>query len=931
MLTLLEREAELSAIRERIERAAVGSGGLVTIDGPPGIGKTQLLQAARRFASDAGATVLAAGGSPFERGLPYATIRQAFAGPELSDVTLTSLAAAAREVLEPSSATAREERTLLVVDALYRATVDLCERRPLVLTIDDGQWVDPPSLRFLSYLARRLDGLPALVFYAHRSSGAGLGAELHESFWAGVDPLSLSLEPLGREATAKLVRAALGGADEDFCDGCYRSSGGNPLLIRELLRALAARGFEPSSEGLTTLEEIGPAAVAQTVNVRLGQLRPEARRLAEAVVVAGERAPLKLAADLAGLDEEETREAATELHRAEILAPAGSVEFVHPLIRDALAAKIEPLAAADAHRRAAALLRDRRAPAEAVASHLLHVEAGGEPWRVEILREAAAHAGDAGDEDTAIAYLRRALDEPPPEELRATILIELATAEYGIDGEAADAHLEEALPLIRDERVRVTTEARLAAMRPGSAPSATMSRALAAIAELGEEDHALRLQLLALVDTAAMLAPEPAEPPADVLREMRAEARSGGPGARALVASLGYRDAWANVPAAEILRRVEPAFSGEWTTSLEIEGGPLAVGFLALLAADSRITARVADEWIREGRRSGRHAALGGAKMLSAFAHLLRGALEEARAEAEESLEICAGWGMRGVPVAHAAAAACGAALAQGDREGARRALERADCSDAEAGSVGLHGLLACRAELRAADGETRIALTELLEVGERFERLGGRNPALLPWRSRAATLMVELDEDRDRAKRLLREELELAHEWGTPRAIGRTLTAMALLAAGEERIELLARALNALEPAPAPLERATALIALGGALHAERSPTEAREPLRQALETAAECGAEPLVERARGALFAAGGRPRRDAIRGPRALTRRERRVAELALAGRTNKEIAEDLYLVPRTVEGHLSNAYRKLGIKSRTELATALTEPG
>jgi DNA-binding NarL/FixJ family response regulator len=115
--------------------------------------------------------------------------------------------------------------------------------------------------------------------------------------------------------------------------------------------------------------------------------------------------------------------------------------------------------------------------------------------------------------------------------------------------------------------------------------------------------------------------------------------------------------------------------------------------------------------------------------------------------------------------------------------------------------------------------------------------------------------------------------------------------------------------------------------VSLGGALRRDRQPSDAREPLRQGLELAAVCGAERLAEHARSELYASGARPRSDALSGVEALTPSERRVSELAAGGDSNKDIAQTLYVTPKTVEVHLSNAYRKLGIRSRRELPAAL----
>jgi DNA-binding NarL/FixJ family response regulator len=142
-----------------------------------------------------------------------------------------------------------------------------------------------------------------------------------------------------------------------------------------------------------------------------------------------------------------------------------------------------------------------------------------------------------------------------------------------------------------------------------------------------------------------------------------------------------------------------------------------------------------------------------------------------------------------------------------------------------------------------------------------------------------------------------------------------------------DEGLDHLREACAVLEHAPASLERAKALAALGEALRRARRPTDAREPLLKALELAEICGAGALVERTRAEIYATGARPRTSALHGVNALTASERRVADLAADGRSNRDIAQSLYVTPKTVEVHLSNAYRKLAIASRRELARAL----
>ena len=187
-------------------------------------------------------------------------------------------------------------------------------------------------------------------------------------------------------------------------------------------------------------------------------------------------------------------------------------------------------------------------------------------------------------------------------------------------------------------------------------------------------------------------------------------------------------------------------------------------------------------------------------------------------------------------------------------------------------------------------------------------------NPAAVDWRSQAALAHAALDQP-DAALALAREELELARRFGAARAIGIALRTLGVI--GDE-LDHLNEAVDVLAASPARLEHARALADLGVALRHRRRIVEAREPLRQALDLAIRCGATPLAERARTELLIAGARPRRPQLSGVDALTTNERRVAALAAEGRSNREIAQALYVSHKTVEKHLTAAYRKLGVE-------------
>jgi DNA-binding CsgD family transcriptional regulator len=227
------------------------------------------------------------------------------------------------------------------------------------------------------------------------------------------------------------------------------------------------------------------------------------------------------------------------------------------------------------------------------------------------------------------------------------------------------------------------------------------------------------------------------------------------------------------------------------------------------------------------------------------------------------------------------------------------------------------------RVPLLTALGRGKEAVAAADELAAHCEAMP--DPARLWWRSLKAEALDRLDR-REEAIDLAREELAVTRAFGAPWSLGRTLRVLGTLE-GDEGHARLREAVEVLEGSPARLEHAKALAALGSALRRARKPTEAREPLRRALELAGVCGADGLAEHVRSELYAAGSRPRRDALGGVESLTPSERRVVDLAAVGRTNRDIAQELYVTPKTVEVHLSNAYRKLGIRSRRELERAL----
>ena len=230
--------------------------------------------------------------------------------------------------------------------------------------------------------------------------------------------------------------------------------------------------------------------------------------------------------------------------------------------------------------------------------------------------------------------------------------------------------------------------------------------------------------------------------------------------------------------------------------------------------------------------------------------------------------------------------------------------------------------VLDTRARLRAIQGDTEGAIGDLEEVGKLLGAVGFRNAGFQRWRSQLALLLGA--DERERARALVASELADARELGVASSVGVALMASAVLAPiAAERASLWEQAVLSLERSPAQLELARALAGHGAELRRAGKRAQAREPLRRALELAARCGAEPLAAIAAEELSAADGRPRRRWLTGVDALTPSELRVARQAADGRSNREIAQALFVTTKTIEMHLSNVYRKLNISSREKL--------
>ncbi len=930
---LLERHAELDAIDRAVAAVTTGSGLTLIVEGQPGIGKSALLAAARDRAASTGLSVLAARAGDGELDYPWGVVRQLFEVELVScsvderAALLAEAAALAAPALGIAGPQAPEASEFATLHGLYWLAVNLTQRSPLMLVIDDLQWCDVESLRYVAYLSARLHELPVLLAVASRRTNA-IGAGRRELIAKlALEPAvaRLRLAPLSPGATRQLVRLRLGArAESSFCDSCHEVTGGNPFLLGELLADVEAERVEPIAGTAELVHRMTPDVISGSVLLRIAGLPAPALAIARAVAVLGAGATPARAARVAGIELDAAIGSLQALIDADILREEESISFSHPIVRASVYEDFPALERARWHERAARVLADQSAGVRDLTPHLLAAAPAGSGWLVARLRDAAEDARGRGAPDAAIACLRRALVEPPDPRQRLAVLRELGDAEAVRDPDASREHLSRALATCTDPRECGATALALGGVQAFagsfSAAAETIDNALRA---LGDEDGGLRASLEVELLNAAHW---------DTMTRPRT---------RALVAGLERRSAGGESldPRLHAYLAIVAAERGE-DRSVTLLNARRALESVPATSASSTairhvITAlAVCDElreaealalsWLADAQRRGHLLVSALASSVNALLALLDGRLSDSLAFARQSL--APGPELWTPPFGVAwlvEALAERGQLAEAEHELSERGF------DGELLRTWPFALLRfCRGRARAAGGDHERALEDLLTAGELSEQLGILNPALLPWRSSAALSLLALGRSGDGAE-LANEELTLARRWGAPRALGIALRAVGLLDPGQGGIEQLRGAVGVLENSPAPLEHARALTDLGAALRRAGRRAEARELLRRGLDLAHRLGGHALADRARSELRVAGARPRRDALRGRDALTPSELRVARMAAEGRTNRQIAQALFVTLRTVELHLTSSYAKLGILHREQLSDALDE--
>ncbi|HEY8582816.1 MAG TPA: AAA family ATPase, partial [Capillimicrobium sp.] len=470
---LVERDGECEAVDAAVE-GATAAGGVLLVEGPAGIGKTQLLARVRAQSAARGFATLAARGVELERDYAFGVVHQLYV-PELlrrddagRDALLSGAAALARPLLgidaqpAPGDADDVGDRRFAQLHGLYWLTATLAAEAPLLVLVDDAHCADVASLRFLGFLAARIESLPVLLCVGMRPSDDPERGEALAPLVELPGAVHLALGPLSADGSASVVRDRLGErATAPLCAATHRATGGNPLLLGELLDEIA-RADGSAEEIEQQVLQLRPPAVSRSVLRRIAALPESARTVAGALAVLGDDPTLALLGAYAGLDHGELDEGLRALAGAHVLAEEDELRFAHPIVRTVVYGSLSRVERADGHLRAAGLLMDAGADPQQVAAHILHCEPRGKDAHVQQLRTAAVSARALGAPEAAVRYLNRALEEPPRAEQRPELLLELGLAEHQSGRPMAVEHLRAAMSEADEPELRTRVGAALA-------------------------------------------------------------------------------------------------------------------------------------------------------------------------------------------------------------------------------------------------------------------------------------------------------------------------------------------------------------------------------------------------------------------------------------------------------------------------------------
>jgi DNA-binding CsgD family transcriptional regulator len=788
---------------------------------------------------------------------------------------------------------------------------------PLVLAVDDVQWLDAPSELVLRFAARRLRGVPVGVVASWRTEGGEpVPLELDRAL-----PLErLGLPPLSLGAVQKLIQARLGFLPpRPVLRRLYELSGGNPFFALELGRALKAGTLE-----LQPGERL-PVALEALVNARLGALSPQTRH-ALAAAAALSQPTVGLVQDVAGV----ARDVLDEAIRTDIVQVRdGRVRFTHPLLASGAYAAVDASPRRELHARAAQHAGDP----EERARHLALAATGPDEDVAKALEDAAGRAESRGAPPAAADLYERAARLTPSSArddlLRRRLQLGFCVFQSG-DGRRAREILDEVVGELEPGPARARALISLARVRSYDDDLHAAERLFRqAMEEAGGDDDILAgaaENLAGILFRLRERLDEAIEHTTVAERAARAVGNVGW-----LAEALGIRVA----AEAALGRTTEAARTLDAALGLQEAcrdrralAQPLFQVGVVWLWWDELDRAKEAFEWLTgRAREMGEEGSLPYVLVLSAQVECVRGDFVLAARHAEAGYDLAEQGGQTTLCAYLLALRACahaGAGEADDARRTAGRALELADQTGGRPAEHFARGALGLVELSVGRPAETADALGPLVEFLQSEQIVEPGAARVVPDQIEALIALGDLD-----------GAAEL-HDWFAtstahlrrPSALAAAARCQGLLLAERGDVDAahaqLKRAVQLSEASPVPLERGRALLCRGSLQRRTRQKREARSSLEAALAVFERVGAGAWAQRAGAELARVSGRAPSAGL-----LTPTERRVAELVAEGLQTKQVAAALFVSPKTVEGHLTNIYAKLGVHSRTELAGRLRD--
>lgn len=929
MEKLVERDEEEKVLAKIYSECATGRSRVVMISGPLASGKTALLRSFAHDVTDAGAMVLEATASSFERHRPLGIIDQMLSGRQLSSPSaereIRSLLEGGCDPVAPINESNSDcSISSSILNLLHSIFQDLSSCQPVVVCIDDAHFVDIESLQYLLALTRRMVNAPvSFVFSCCLDMGRN---DVQRIFQAEIlrmpNCCHLSLKPLSVTGVATILGEYFGlEIAGRLASECRRLSGGKPLLVHALAEdyATISEDFEPSS-GCLAQEFVAGSSFGRAVLSCLYRAEPTVLELSQATAILRACGSPSVVARFCDIAPESVRQ---------VMASAGldgllDCDFLgQPSVRKAVISSIPPGVRHTMHLRAAHLLHEEGAPALAIAEHLMLIEEEI-PWAEKVLCEAADHALVNGSTEAAISYLKKAYRGCPGRPEQASISAKLADAMWHHNPCAAKRYLPDLVAAIENGRLAVQQSVQVVMNLLWHGEVAQAKNVLTLLRDSTRDqvnEHAVSHVdelYLWLPLTYPGIAPEAPgfAPPVNIIApacapERRAVAALGAvlKGARELdpirAAELVLREAKAGVasPASSIASLVTLIYSDQLDKAAEW------CDTLLPCAGD-------------------RHGPVWKAMFASARAavYYRLGDLTNAERQARAALTLMSAesWGTAFVvPLALLVLAM----TAMGRYKEADSYVKFPVPNAAFETLGGLHYLEA-RGHFHLATGRYDAALEDFLACGNLAKRWDVDCPAAVPWRTDAAQAyfckgLVP------QARALIAEQMALLPA-GQSRTHGMTYRAQAATLNLTERRVALLKAASIFERCGDSLGLAYALTDLSHVCKSLGESSQALVIAQKARVLAERCRAAPL--QASLAAVVEDGAPAESVSERRRPsphLSKAELRVAELAARGSTNEQIARKLFITVSTVEQHLTHVYRKLAIRRRTELSSCLRE--